>query len=65
MLEKIFPKSHLEPSDIFIITVPSNKIGKKQDLKPLLSVISRIGKLIKKIILLSLKLHRKLAPLKN
>ena len=46
--KKFFPKSHLETSDIFIITVPSNKIGKKQDLKPLLSVISRIGKLLKK-----------------
>jgi UDP-N-acetyl-D-mannosaminuronic acid dehydrogenase len=46
--KKFFPKSHLEPSDIFIITVPSNKIGKKQDLKPLLSVISRVGQLLKK-----------------
>ena len=46
--KKFFPKSHLEPSDIFIITVPSNKIDKKQDLKPLMSVISRVGKLLKK-----------------
>jgi len=46
--KKFFPKSHLEPSDIFIITVPSNKIGKKQDLKPLLSAISLVGKLLKK-----------------
>ena len=28
MLKKIFSKIYLEPSDIFIITVPSNKLAK-------------------------------------
>ncbi|WP_075506005.1 nucleotide sugar dehydrogenase [Candidatus Pelagibacter communis] len=46
--KKFFPKSCLEPSDIFIITVPSNRIGTRQNLKPLLSTINLIAKILKK-----------------
>lgn len=46
--KKFFPKSYLETSDVFIITVPSNRIGTRQNLKPLLSAINLIAKILKK-----------------